>query len=381
MAAEGDNGGGSAAPASTPVPEPPQNPGGVKVLAYNTANCGADWTHHSGIKLVMQNLTMTVNLGTRLDLQAVVQASRNAEYNPKRFAACVMRLRDPKCTALVFASGKMIITGCKSYLGATTGARSFVRILRKVGFRRAGVNDPTPQNIVTTCDMGFPIRLEGLVCDHARYATYEPELFPGLIYRLEHPKVVLIIFVSGKVVMTGGKSLVAMQAAFEIMYPVLYGYRKSSVIVDLASKLPPARRAFGQKPARPGPPAKGGEKELASGSSGGSGASAKRKRAAAASSDEDEEDEDSSRSSSAAAQRQQRRRRLLHLARGCAAAIRDPGPSRAAAIRDPGPSRAAAAAAAAAALAATGARLCCCDPRPTHITAPHAAYSPKRINI
>jgi TATA-box binding protein (TBP) (component of TFIID and TFIIIB) len=32
---------------------------------------------------------------------------------------------------------------------------------------------------------------------------YEPELFPGLIYRMKQPKIVLLIFVSGKVVLTG----------------------------------------------------------------------------------------------------------------------------------------------------------------------------------
>jgi transcription initiation factor TFIID TATA-box-binding protein len=141
------------------------------------------WSHHSGIKLTMQNVTVTVDVRQRLDLKEIVLNARNAEYNPKRFAGCIMRMRDPKCTALVFASGKMIITGCKSVDDAKNGARRFQRVLHKVGFPNAKAQDLVPQNMVVTCDMGFPIRLEGLVYAHPEFASYEPELFPGLIYR------------------------------------------------------------------------------------------------------------------------------------------------------------------------------------------------------
>lgn len=83
------------------------------------------------------------------------------------------------------------------------------------------------QNIVASVDAKFPIRLEGLSNDHGRFATYEPEIFPGLIYKLLDPKVVLLIFVSGKVVLTGAKTRDQINRAFEILYPVLLQYRKS----------------------------------------------------------------------------------------------------------------------------------------------------------
>lgn len=70
--------------------------------------------HPSGIVPVLQNLVATVNLGTPLDLKKIALHARNAEYNPKRFAACIMRIREPKTTALVFASGKMVVTGARS---------------------------------------------------------------------------------------------------------------------------------------------------------------------------------------------------------------------------------------------------------------------------
>lgn len=67
--------------------------------------------------------------------------------------------------------------------------------------RLGSVNkDRKVQNMVATTDLGFPIRLEGLVASqHGCFCNYEPELFPGLIYRLADPKICLLVFVSGKV--------------------------------------------------------------------------------------------------------------------------------------------------------------------------------------
>lgn len=80
--------------------------------------------------------------------------------------------------------------------------------------------------MVGSCDVKFPIRLEGLAWSHGHFAQYEPELFPGLIYRMQMPKIVLLIFVSGKIVLTGGKKREDIYQAFENIYPVLTEFRK-----------------------------------------------------------------------------------------------------------------------------------------------------------
>ncbi|CAN0143359.1 unnamed protein product, partial [Phaeothamnion confervicola] len=82
------------------------------------------------------------------------------------------------------------------------------------------------QNMVATCDVGFPIRLEGIASKHMKVTSYEPELFPGLIYRMSEPKLVLLIFVSGKVVITGSKSLADVHEAYEVIYPHLVQEKK-----------------------------------------------------------------------------------------------------------------------------------------------------------
>lgn len=181
--------------------------------------------HPSGIVPVLQNIVATVNLDCRLDLKTIALHARNAEYNPKRFAAVIMRIREPKTTALIFASGKMVVTGAKSEEFSRLAARKYARIIQKLGFN-AKFTEFKIQNIVGSCDIKFPIRLEGLAFAHGHYSSYEPELFPGLIYRMVKPKIVLLIFVSGKIVLTGAKVRDEIYQAFENIYPVLTEFRK-----------------------------------------------------------------------------------------------------------------------------------------------------------
>src|SRR3954471_7153782 len=133
-----------------------------------------------------------------------------------------MRIRDPKTTALIFASGKMVVTGAKSEDDSKLASRKYARIIQKLGFN-AKFTDFKIQNIVGSCDIKFPIRLEGLASKHHNFSSYEPELFPGLIYRMIKPKIVLLIFVSGKIVLTGAKVREEIYQAFEMIYPVLQG--------------------------------------------------------------------------------------------------------------------------------------------------------------
>jgi len=180
----------------------------------------------SGILPTVQNIVATVNLACRLDLKTIALHARNAEYNPKRFAAVIMRIREPKTTALIFASGKMVVTGAKSEDDSKLASRKYARIIQKLGFM-AKFTDFKIQNIVSSCDVKFPIRLEGLAFSHGVFSSYEPELFPGLIYRMVKPKIVLLIFVSGKIVLTGAKQREEIYQAFESIYPVLSDFRKS----------------------------------------------------------------------------------------------------------------------------------------------------------
>lgn len=178
-----------------------------------------------GIVPQLQNIVSTVNLNCKLDLKKIALHARNAEYNPKRFAAVIMRIREPRTTALIFSSGKMVCTGAKSEEDSRLAARKYARIIQKLGFP-AKFLDFKIQNMVGSCDVKFPIRLEGLVLTHGQFSSYEPELFPGLIYRMVKPRIVLLIFVSGKVVLTGAKVRQEIYDAFDNIYPILKSFKK-----------------------------------------------------------------------------------------------------------------------------------------------------------
>ena len=120
----------------------------------------------------------------------------------------------------------------------------YAKIVSKLGFP-AGFKEFKVQNMVGSVDVRFPIRLEGLAYAHGFFCSYEPELFPGLIYRMKAPKVVLLIFVSGKVVLTGAKAREDIYSAFEAIYPVLQEFRKGDAIPHPAA----AAAAAGAPPA------------------------------------------------------------------------------------------------------------------------------------
>lgn len=131
-----------------------------------------------------------MNLGCKLDLKKIALHARNAEYNPKRFAAVIMRIREPRTTALIFSSGKMVCTGAKSEEDSRLAARKYARIVQKLGFAvslarmlerfsfhndcvlQAKFLDFKIQNMVGSCDVKFPIRLEGLVLTHSQFSRY-----------------------------------------------------------------------------------------------------------------------------------------------------------------------------------------------------------------
>jgi len=190
-----------------------------------------EWSHTSGTRIVIQNVVATANLRIAIDLKTLATSARNAEYNPKKFAAVIMRLREPRCTGLIFSTGKMVCTGAKSEHESRMGARKFAAVLDKIGWNPK-FTEFTIQNMVATADVNFPIRLEQLVYSHSKFCSYEPELFPGCIYRLVVPKTVILLFVSGRMVITGAKSVSHLQTAFDKIFPVLLQFKKTTQRYD-----------------------------------------------------------------------------------------------------------------------------------------------------
>jgi transcription initiation factor TFIID TATA-box-binding protein len=152
----------------------------------------------------IQNVVASATLNQKVDLNAVVKSYPGVEYRPEQFPGLVFRIKRPKTATLIFTSGKMVCTGAKSEKEARRAVMNVVKELKKGGIIIISKPELKIQNIVASASLGGKIDLE-LAVGALGKTMYEPEQFPGLIYRMAEPKVVILIFASGNLVCTGAK--------------------------------------------------------------------------------------------------------------------------------------------------------------------------------
>jgi transcription initiation factor TFIID TATA-box-binding protein len=152
----------------------------------------------------IQNVVAAATLNQKVDLNAVVKSFPGIEYRPGQFPGLVFRIKRPKTATLIFNSGKMVCTGAKSEKEARRAVMNVVKELKKGGIIIIGKPDLKVVNIVASASLGGRIELE-LAVGALGKTMYEPEQFPGLIYMMDDPKVVILIFASGNLVCTGAK--------------------------------------------------------------------------------------------------------------------------------------------------------------------------------
>jgi transcription initiation factor TFIID TATA-box-binding protein len=150
------------------------------------------------------NVVASASVDQRIELNAIVRAFPNIEYRPEIFPGLVFKLKKPKTATLIFSSGKMVCTGAKSEEGAKRAVRLVVAELKNGGIPIVGKPKISIQNIVAYVRLGGDIDLERAVFVLGR-SMYEPEQFPGMVYRMDVPKVVILIFSNGKLVVAGAK--------------------------------------------------------------------------------------------------------------------------------------------------------------------------------
>jgi transcription initiation factor TFIID TATA-box-binding protein len=152
----------------------------------------------------IQNVVATATLNQRVDLNAVVKSYPGVEYRPDLFPGLVFRLKRPKTATLIFSTGKMVCTGAKSEKESRRAIMKVVKELKKSGIIIISKPDLKVVNIVASSSLCGKVDLEKAVSTLGK-SMYEPEQFPGLIYRMDEPKVVILIFASGSLVCTGAK--------------------------------------------------------------------------------------------------------------------------------------------------------------------------------
>jgi len=150
------------------------------------------------------NVVASAVLQHTIDLDAITKSFPNAEYRPEQFPGLVFRLKKPRTATLIFHSGKMVCTGSKSSAQAVKAVDKVVKELKSHGIIIMGKPKTQIQNIVTSVSLCGKVDLEKVTYQLEK-TIYEPEQFPGLIYRMDQPKVTILIFSTGKLVVTGAK--------------------------------------------------------------------------------------------------------------------------------------------------------------------------------
>ena len=152
----------------------------------------------------VENVVASATLNQQVDLNAVVKSFPGVEYRPEQFPGLVFRLKKPRTATLIFHSGKMVCTGARSEKEARKAIMNVVKEMKNSGIIILRKPEIKIQNIVASASLGGKIDLEQAVSTLGK-TMYEPEQFPGLIYRMDEPRVVILLFASGRLVCTGAK--------------------------------------------------------------------------------------------------------------------------------------------------------------------------------
>jgi len=158
-----------------------------------------------GDALKVQNIVATTSLEKEVSLTKLARTQPNTEYNPDTFPGLVLRIKEPKSAVLVFSSGKLVCTGTKSISQVKQVIQQVIKQLKKVGVNVTITPKITVQNIVASGAINLDLNLNTLSLE-LENTEYEPEQFPGLVYKLEDPTATFLLFSNGKLVCTGTKN-------------------------------------------------------------------------------------------------------------------------------------------------------------------------------
>lgn len=155
--------------------------------------------------LKVQNIVATASLGKEVSLTKLARSQSNTEYNPEQFPGLVLRVEKPKSAVLVFSSGNLVCTGTKSVAQVKEVIKAVMKQIGKIGVRITTVPKITVQNIVASGSIDLQLNLNVLALQ-LENTEYEPEQFPGLVYKLVEPTATFLLFSNGKLVCTGTKN-------------------------------------------------------------------------------------------------------------------------------------------------------------------------------
>ncbi len=160
------------------------------------------------------NIVVSTSLEHDIPLEKMAASLSNTEYNPEQFPGLVIRIREPKTSALIFSSGKVVCTGARSMEKVEQSIDKIIKSLKKIGIEIKIKPEINVQNIVASGNIGMDLNLNVLAMK-LENTEYEPEQFPGLVYKLDEAKATFLLFSNGKIVCTGTKSEDEVELAVE----------------------------------------------------------------------------------------------------------------------------------------------------------------------
>jgi len=170
--------------------------------------------------LQIVNIVVSSSLEHTIPLEKMAATLSNTEYNPEQFPGLVIRIKEPKTSALIFSSGKIVCTGARSLQKVEESIQKIIESLQKIGIKITIKPKITVQNMVAAGSIGMALNLNSLAMKLPN-TEYEPEQFPGLVYKLIEAKATFLLFSNGKVVCTGTKSEAEARAALDKLIVVL----------------------------------------------------------------------------------------------------------------------------------------------------------------
>ncbi len=159
-----------------------------------------------GFRIKIENVVASSSFGVNIKLEKLVSSLDNIEYEPEQFPGLVFRLKSPKAAALIFSSGKIVCTGTKSPKEAKNVVAKIVSKMRKIGIKIPKNYKVRMENIVASAKLNRELNLNNIAFN-LENTEYEPEQFPGLVFRMDEPRVTFLLFGSGKIICTGGRTI------------------------------------------------------------------------------------------------------------------------------------------------------------------------------
>jgi len=178
------------------------------------------------VDIEVVNIVASALIGSELNLEKISAQIDYVDYDPARFPGAICRIKEPKTALLLFASGKTVCTGARRLEDVRSVIEMVMKELEAIGEKMSTSPEITVQNIVATCDLKLDNKLK---LSHVAISLglenieYEPEQFPGLVYRVQEPKAVALLFSTGKMVCTGAKRMEDIERAVEVIADELRG--------------------------------------------------------------------------------------------------------------------------------------------------------------